>query len=145
MTPPRLCETDGRVVKDGERSSQEVARRHEVRVEDRDKRRVGECQSVRQRPSLESLARFAPDLRQFQSPPSPVRNSSGEDGGCLVIGVVEDLDLEEGGGPVQLTDRVEDAFRDVAFVVDRDLDAQPRLRAACNQGTGTWLQVYRPP
>jgi len=72
-------------------------------------------------------------MRHPGSPASPVSGSPRDDGCGFVIRVVEDLDLETVAGPIQLAHGIDDAFRDVALVVDGDLDAQPRLGSARDQ------------
>src|SRR5438046_6580060 len=56
----------------------------------------------------------------------------------LVVGVVEDLDLQPVARPFDRADRVDHAVGDVALVVDRDLDAYARLNSSPRQwGGGT--------
>src|SRR6202171_123908 len=71
--PPRLGEPDRWIFEDTEDAPEDIARRHEVRVEDRDERSVGESQSVSKGACLVAIARAAPhvvDLHSLEAPHS---------------------------------------------------------------------------
>jgi len=96
---------------------------HEVRVEDRDEIGVRRHQAVGERTSLEAGPGTAPLVRDLNSLPAPVRQTPGEDLHGVVVRVVEHLHLESVTRPVDRARGVEDSFRDVTLVVDRQLQA----------------------
>ena len=129
VPPARLHETDRIVGKHANRPAQEVGRRHEVGVEDRDERRLRERHPVREGAGLEAIPLQPAHVRHLEAAPSPPREPRVDDLSGLVVGVVEHLHLESIGGPFDGTDRVDHALRDVPLVVNRDLHADQRLRA----------------
>src|SRR4029077_12395377 len=91
------------------------------------------------------FTRCAPDMRDIPSTPAPVGRAKRDDRSGLVIGIVEDLDLQQIAWPVQPADRVEHAFRDIALVVDRNLDANQLLSTGVDQATWRRSQLDRAP
>ena len=132
VPPPRLRETDLRVVEDAKDAAEEVAGRHEVGVEDGDERCGGEVQSVLERAGLEVFTRTAPDVGDPCPLSPPVRCPAADDETGLVIRVVEQLHLEAVTRPLHRAHRVDDALGDVALVVDGDLHADSWFFAGLN-------------
>ena len=66
----------------------------------------------------------------------PRGGPAANDSHSLVIGIVEDLDLEPVARPVHRAHGVDDALGDITLVVDRDLDAYARLNSSPRQWGG---------
>src|SRR6266516_2665296 len=143
MAPARLHEGYGFVGERADRAAQKVRRRDEVGVEDRDERRGRLLEAVGERPRLESAARTAAHVRDLDPVPLPVRDAPGENLDRLVVGVVENLDLEAVARPVDGADGVEDPLRDVPLVVDGQLNADAWLVGGQDRQRGSRLQTKR--
>ena len=137
MAPASLREANTRVVENAYGAAQKIGQGHEVGVEDRDERGAREGQAVSERARLETLAGAAPDVGDVDSFLPPVGDAPARDERCLVVRVVEDLHLEPFPGPIHLAYGIDDAFGDVAFVVDRDLHADVVLISARDHGART--------
>jgi len=85
VTPSRLCESDRGIAESAEGAPQEIGRRDEVCVEDRDERSLGEGQAVRERPCLVTAPRGAPYVGDMQSLATPHRCAQRHDRGRLVV------------------------------------------------------------
>ncbi len=129
VSPARLDESDGLVGEHADRPAQEVGRRNEVCVEDRDERRSRERDAVRERARLEPDPLLAPHVGHVQPSAAPARQSLLDDRDRVVVRVVQYLHLEPRWGPLDRADRVDHARRDVALVVDRNLHADQGLVA----------------
>jgi hypothetical protein len=127
VAPPSLREADGLVREDPDGSAEKVPRWHEIGIEDGDKRGIDERHPMRQSACFESRTRAAPDLGDIDALSPPMGSAPRDDGSRVVVRVVENLDFESITRPIEHADRIENAFCDVALVVDRHLDADARL------------------
>src|SRR6266446_7844940 len=123
MAPTSLRKAHTCVLEHGHGAAQEVARRYEVGVEDRDERRAGEVQPMGERAGFETITCTAPDLDDVDPSCSPVRRAPAYDRRRLVVRIVEDLHLDAVARPFHLADGVDHALGYVALVVDRHLHA----------------------
>jgi hypothetical protein len=126
MTPASLDEGDLRVAEVGDGLPQEVRSRHEVRVEDGDELAASPLEPVLQGPGLEADARVPADVPDVEALLPVSLDGLGRDPDGLVVGIVEDLDLEPVAGVVQRRHGPEQPLDHVAFVEDRQLDRDRR-------------------
>jgi len=145
MAPTGLGETDARILENTERSAQEVARWNEVGVENRNERRIRQCQAMRQRAGLEALASAAQHVRHADPALPPKGDTAGDDGDGLVVRIVEGPHLESTARPLQLANRVEHALGHVSLVVDGHLDADSRLTSGSGRFIPARTQARRAP
>ena len=122
VDPAGLDETDAGVRERARGAPQEVRRGKEVGVEDGDQLGLGGGQPSRERACLVAAADLAPEVGDAQAAPPPGGHPGGDDGDGLVVGVVENLDLQPLARPVQRRSGVDHPLGDVALVVDRQLD-----------------------
>src|SRR3954447_15895131 len=127
MSPASLDETGLRVseVRDG--LLQEVPRRDEVGVEDRDELAGSGAQSCLQRARLVADAIFAVKVRDVDAALSPPLHHTCGNELRLIRRIVQDLDVEPVSGPIQLTGRVDQALDDVELVEYGELHRYERV------------------
>ena len=107
------------------RAAQEVLGGNEVGVEDRHELAGGGLETVLQRAGLESIPVGAVDVLDVEPLVAPVIDAPPGDEGGLVDGVVEDLDLEELTGVVELAHRRDEPLHHVHLVEYWELDGDP--------------------
>ena len=134
VPPAGVGETDLLIFEGGHGAAQEVGPGHEVGVHHRQQRRRRQLHPVRQRARLVAGSRTSPDVVDPQAAPAPVTHPAGDDLGGVVVGVVQDLDLQPRARPVQGAGGVDHALGHVALVVDRKLHADRRLAAVGERG-----------
>jgi len=86
-----------------------------------------QAQPVSEGACLETLTRATSDVGYTDAFAPPVRRAPADDGECLVVRIVEDLDVQPLEWPLHRTHRIDDPLGDVTLVVDRDLHAHVRL------------------
>ena len=126
MSPARLHDRQTRVAEVRHRPPEEVARRHEVGVEDRDELAARRLESFFERAGLVPDAVRPVDVLDVE--PARRLAANGELGNVarLVGRIVEDLDLEEIQRIVDRAHRVDEPIDDVHLVVDGQLDGDDR-------------------
>ena len=128
VTPARLDHGDGRIDEERHRASQEVGRRNEVRIEDRDEVAFGDLHAGFERARL--VARSIGPVKIADVDPLrrvPPHRLFG-DAARFVGGVVEHLNLEELARILQPADGIDQPIRHVHLVVDRELNRDWRER-----------------
>ena len=126
MSPTCLHKGDLGSVKCVDAAAEKILGRHEVGVKDRDELCARLFEPVREGAGLEPGARAATHMRDVQPHAPPASHPYSKDQDGLVVRIVEHLDLETVARPVDAAYGVEYALRDVALVVDGQLDANPR-------------------
>jgi hypothetical protein len=126
MAPARLHHAHAGIVERRHHAAQEVARRHEVRVEDRDEVSPRLAEPVLERARLVSEAVAAPDHAHVDAGPPPGLGPRFRDEGRRVRRVVEDLHLEPIARPVELAGGVDEPPDDVALVEHGELHGHDR-------------------
>tara|TARA_Y100001968_G_scaffold332115_1_gene389100 strand:+ start:3139 stop:3516 length:378 start_codon:yes stop_codon:yes gene_type:complete len=103
---------------------EEVGTRNKVGIEDRYKGCpcLVDGQPVVQRPSLETLAVVAANMLNMEAFCCIHGAPLGDYLEGLVVGVIEDLDLQLVSGPLKGCDRIDQPFRHMPLVVDGQLD-----------------------
>ena len=94
----------------------------EVGVEDEDVVAGGQVETLGEGARLVPVAVGAVEDGDVDASPAPFVGAVAGDGGGIVGGVVEDLDLEEVAGVGEPAGSVDEALDDVLFVVNGELD-----------------------
>ena len=126
VPPARLHDRQPRVAEVRHGPPEEVARRHEVGVEDRDELAARRLESCLERAGLVPDAVRPVDVLDVESARGLAPNGELGDVARLVGRIVEDLNLEELERVVDRADRVDEPIDDVHLVVDRQLDGDDR-------------------
>ncbi len=126
MPPARLDHAHFRVAEVRQRLEEEVRRRHEVRVENRDEICLRQLESSFEGAGLIAAAVDAMDIRDVEAARRVAADRQLGDIRGLVRRVVEDLNLQQLARVIHLADRVDQSVRDVHLVVNRQLDRDAR-------------------
>ena len=133
VTPARLHHAHV-VVEARHRVAQEAGRRSEVGVEDGYQLAAGRLQPVGQRPRLEATAIQPPDVLSVDPVGPQAGTRGGAEGDGLVVGVVQQLDLQPIPRPVQLPDHADQLRDDPSLVEHRQLHRDERQVFARQRG-----------
>jgi hypothetical protein len=117
-----------------DRAAQEVDRRREVGVEDRDVLALGDLHPRFERPCLVAGPVRAMQVRDVQAARGVAPDRLLGNPLRLVRGIVEDLDFEQVARIVELAYRVDEPVGDVHLVVDRKLDRHRRQGGELSRG-----------
>jgi hypothetical protein len=126
VAPAGLHHADGRVREVPHHIPEEIERREEIRVEDRDQLALRHLQPVVQRPRLVAAPVDPVDVHHVDPlAPQPLHREPRDRLG-LVRRVVQHLDLEEVLRVVDLRHRVDQPHRHRGLVEQRELHRHPR-------------------
>ena len=128
MPPARLHHADLVVGEVRQRPAQEVRRRDEIGVEDRDELALRLAQARLERARLESAPVGAMKIRDVESALRLPLHRARRDVAGLIGRVVQHLDFEQVPRIVDLADGVDEPLRHVHLVEDRELDRDARQR-----------------
>ena len=142
VSPPGLDHTDALAAQEVRHGHpKEVRRGHEVGVEHCKVLTARDLHARLERTGLEADPVSSADNLHVDSCCLPARGSSLGDRGGVIGGVVEDLDLQLVGGPVQGGSGVDEALDDVALVEHRELNGHHRQRAIFTGLRGLFSQL----
>ena len=140
VVPAGLHHADPGIRHGGEEVFEEAGRGDEVGVEDEDVVTGGRFQPRGQGAGLVAVTGGAEEDGDVDALLPPLVGALPGEGGGVVGGVVEDLDLEEVGGVGEAAGGVDEALDDVPLVVDGELDGD-----AGGWGVGVGPVAGRPP
>src|SRR4051812_26215985 len=108
---------------------EDIPRRDEIGIEDEQELSLGVLQAVVQCPCLEAGAFGTSQNHGVKARGPQPRNLTCNQFPGLIGGIVENLDFEQFQRVIQVTDRAKEALHDVDFIVDRELNGNPRKPA----------------
>ena len=128
VPPARLHHAHARVREDPDGALEEIRRRREVGVEDRDQIALGEAQPLGEGARLEAGPHRAPAVADGEAARPPARHRRARDAAGLVRRIVQHLHLEPLARIAQARHGLDQALDDVELVEDRKLHRDARRR-----------------
>ncbi len=148
VTPTRLHHPDPRIGEGREQPLQQVARWHEVGIEDEHELAPRPRQAVGEGPRFVTGAASAPQVLDGDAARRVLRDARARQFHGFIVRVVQDLDLEPVAGIIEGADRINEPLYNAALVVDRQLhgDHRPRPGPAGRQRAraASAIQVHQP-
>ena len=126
VPPPHLHHADFRIGEVIDRTLEHVRLRHEIRIQNKDKLTLRGVHATGQRAGLESLAIHAVDVFDIESPRLEAFRFIGRNLAGLVRRIVQNLDLQQFFGIIELAHRLDQTPDHVVFVKNRQLHRHPR-------------------
>ncbi len=135
MAPARLDKGESRIGDQHRQgTAQEIARRHEVGIEDRDIRRIAMLEAERQIACLEAGAIAAAQNVELHAFGRYRHDALGQRGMIVAVAIVEKLDGETVPGPVHRGSGFGHPHGQQAFIADRQLHQDMRQRILAKRG-----------
>ena len=126
MIPARLDHTDARMAEVVDHVAEEPRLGHEIGVEESDEFAARQAQPMGQRTRLEADPAAPPHVHDVVPETAHPGHHRPGDARGLVVGVVENLDLQAVGRILEPAGRADHALDHVDLVVDRKLDRDRR-------------------
>ncbi len=119
--PSGLHHGDSRVLEAGNGAPEKIRARNKISIENGDEFTLGGAEPFGQRASLKALAVVTVQVRNVQAQRAEALDAIARDFSCFVGGVVKNLNVEEFARVIELRNRFDQAFDDVAFVINGKL------------------------
>ena len=142
MVPAGLYKTNLGIVEEWDRAFQPVPRRYEISVEDGCELPFCVFQTEGEIARFKTVAVFAVEVFDIHALPAVFFHKPDQQVGRPIRGIIQHLDLQFFRGVIKLSNSFKDPFRQVSFIVDRQLNRH--VRPFCRRFRGSQRPDFFP-